>query len=177
MNITIKKIYKHFKTVTRHRHMVIRHCKRAGILRQGIFHDLSKYSPSEFFTGARFYTNGKKSPNEAERELYGYSPAWLHHKGRNKHHFEYWNDYNPKEKKVMPIYMPKKYLKELICDRIAASKIYQGDKYTCQHPLDYYLKGDSNRFIDPKTAEEILYFLTVLAKEGEDVMFDKLRHF
>ena len=86
---------KHFRTITRHRHKVIANCARAGILRQGLIHDLSKYSPTEFIPGAKYF-QGTRSPNEKERELYGYSQAWLHHKGRNRHHYEYWNDYNPK---------------------------------------------------------------------------------
>lgn len=91
---------KHFKTITKHRHAVIRNCFKAGIPLQGLRHDLSKYLPSEFIPGAKFY-QGTRSPNEAEREKYGYSAAWLHHKGRNKHHFEYWTDYNPAERRVM----------------------------------------------------------------------------
>ena len=78
---------RHFRTITRHRHKVIANCFRAGIGWQGLFHDLSKYSPTEFWPGARYY-QGTRSPNEIEREKYGYSPAWLHHKGRNRHHFE-----------------------------------------------------------------------------------------
>lgn len=175
MQISLKKAYHHFKTITRHRHLVIRHCKRAGILWQGLFHDLSKYTPVEFSAGAKYYSDGTKSPNEAEREIYGYSPAWLHHKGRNRHHFEYWNDYNPKVGKIMPVPMPKKYVKELICDRIAASKIYRGDTYNQSYPLEYYRKGIQNRFIAPETSELILSLLTLLAEEGEDALFDKLK--
>ncbi len=155
--------------------MVIKHCKKAGILGRGLLHDLSKYMPSEFLTGVRFYSDGKKSPNETERYLYGYSKAWMHHKGRNKHHFEYWNDYNPKEKKVMPVDMPTPFLKELICDRVAASKIYRGKEYNQQHPLEYFMTGDINRFISPNTSKKILELLTILAEHGEDMMFSELK--
>ena len=72
----------HFCTITRHRHTVMRHCRRAGIFWQGLRHDLSKYSPTEFWQGVRYYQDGKRSPNEAEREALGYSLAWMHHKGR-----------------------------------------------------------------------------------------------
>ena len=44
--------------------------------------------------GAKYY-QGNRSPNEIERREKGYSAAWLHHKGRNKHHLEYWIDYSP----------------------------------------------------------------------------------
>ena len=93
--VILMHIWKHFSTITRHRHKVIVHCFMAGIFWQGLRHDLSKYSPAEFIPGAKNYL-GDKSPNEKERERYGFSRAWLHHQGRNKHHFEYWVDYNPK---------------------------------------------------------------------------------
>ena len=64
------KALRHFITITKHRHKVIRNCAKAGILWQGLFHDLSKYSPTEFLAGIRFY-QGDKSPNEGEREMYG----------------------------------------------------------------------------------------------------------
>ena len=165
---------KHFITITKHRHKVIRHCFKAGIGFQGLFHDLSKYSPVEFFAGAKYYL-GNRSPNEKERELYGYSPAWLHHKGRNKHHFEYWNDYNPIERKVMPIEMPKKYLIEMFCDRVAASKIYQGKNYTDAFPLEYFMRGKANRFIHKDTSDKLEELLIMLAEKGEKETFKYIR--
>ncbi len=165
---------KHFRTITKHRHRVIRNCFKAGIGFQGLFHDLSKYSPSEFFAGAKYYL-GTRSPNEREREIYGYSPAWLHHKGRNKHHFEYWNDYNPAERRVMPVPMPKKYIVEMFCDRVAASMIYQGERYTDDFPLMYFLGGKTNRFIHPETSDTIEMLLTMLSEKGEDETFAYIR--
>ena len=82
----------HFKTITHHRHLVCRYCFRLGLYRQGLLHDLSKYAPCEFWRGAKYY-QGYRSPNDAERKQNGVSLAWLHHKGRNRHHFEYWIDY------------------------------------------------------------------------------------
>lgn len=172
---TLFRAWSHFQTITRHRHAVIRHCFRAGIPWRGLMHDLSKYTPTEFLSGVRFYTDGTKSPNEKERECYGYSKAWMHHKGRNRHHFEYWSDYNPKIKKVMPVRMPTKFLKELICDRVAASKIYQGKNYTDTHPLEYFLAGKDRRVIEEETSKTIESVLTVLKNEGEDAMFCYLK--
>ena len=71
----------------------MKHCFRVGLYKQGLLHDLSKYSPTEFLVGCKYY-QGTRSPNNAERENIGYSGAWLHHKGRNKHHYEYWLDYS-----------------------------------------------------------------------------------
>ena len=44
---------KHFVTITKHRNKVVVHCFKAGIGWQGLFHDLSKYSPTEFIPGAK----------------------------------------------------------------------------------------------------------------------------
>lgn len=96
---------KHFCTITKHRHQVIKHCFKVGIGFQGLFHDLSKYSLFEFIPGVKNY-QGTRSPNEAEREINGYSAAWLHHKGRNKHHFEYWIDYNPSTEPIIKTHPP-----------------------------------------------------------------------
>ena len=130
---------KHFVTITRHRHKVIAHCAKSGILWQGLRHDLSKYSPTEFIPGARFY-QGTRSPNERERELYGASLAWMHHKGRNRHHYEYWNDYNPKTKQIENVKMPVKFVVEMFCDRVAASKIYNGEAYKDSDPFEYFCR-------------------------------------
>lgn len=166
----------HLKTITKHRHAVIRHCFKAGILHRGLLHDLSKYSPAELLAGARFY-KGTRSPNEAEREEFGYSAAWLHHKGRNRHHFEYWTDYNPQTKRVGPVKMPLVFVKEMFCDRVAASKIYQGKNYTDKHPLEYFLKGKSNRSIHPETSDLIESWLTILANQGEDAAFKQVKEY
>ena len=172
--MSFKSAVLHFRTITKHRHRVIAHCKKAGILWQGLRHDLSKYSPTEFIPGAKFYL-GTRSPNEGERAAYGYSLAWMHHKGRNRHHFEYWTDYNPKTKRVEPVKMPLKYVVEMFCDRVAASKIYQGDKYTDSSPLAYFENGKQRRQIHPDTSDLLEKMLTILANEGEEKAFSYIR--
>ena len=107
-----KRLFGHFRTITKHRHKVIANCAKAGILWQGLRHDLSKYTPTEFVPGVKYYT-GKRSPNEGEREEYGYSKAWMHHKGRNRHHYEYWVDYNLETKRNEPVEMPYNYVAEI----------------------------------------------------------------
>ncbi len=164
----------HFRTITRHRHEVIKNCFRAGIGIQGLFHDLSKYSPTEFIQGVLHY-QGNRSPNEGEREEYGYSKAWLHHKGRNKHHYEYWNDYNSRTKSLEGVEMPPRYFVEMICDRIAASKIYYGEDYTDQSSLNYYLGKKGRILINAKTDRELEKVLRMLAEKGESRVFRYLR--
>ena len=166
--------WKHFRTITKHRHKVIAHCFRAGIGFQGLFHDLSKYSPTEFVPGVKYY-QGTRSPNERERELFGYSAAWLHHKGRNRHHFEYWNDLNPATKMYEPVPMPMRYVKEMFCDRVAASKIYQGENYTDQHPLEYFRRGNARKKMHPDTADLLEEWLRMLAEKGETLTFAHIK--
>ena len=162
--------FRHFYTITRHRHRVIAHCFRAGVGFQGLFHDLSKYSPTEFLLGAKYY-QGTRSPNEMERELYGYSLAWMHHKGRNRHHFEYWNDLNPATKMYEPVRMPLRFVKEMFCDRVAASKIYQGKNYTDGHPLAYFRRGNARKKMHADTADLLEEWLVMLADKGEKETF------
>ena len=164
----------HFRTITKHRHMVFIHCVRAGIPVRGLLHDLSKYSPTEFIKGAKYYT-GKKSPTEFERRNEGCSTAWMHHKGRNRHHFEYWTDYVPHTKQMMPIKMPKIFVLEMFCDRVAASKIYQGENYSDSHPLEYFLRSKGTRFIHPETSDYLESLLVMLKNEGEEATFRHIR--
>ena len=170
----MNKLIGHFRTITKHRHAVIRNCRRAGILWQGLRHDLSKYSPTEFIPGVKYYV-GTRSPNELERMDKGYSAAWLHHKGRDRHHFEYWSDYNPVERRVGPVKMPLRYVIEMVCDRMAASKIYLGDKYTDASALEYFVHGKSHRVIHPETSDLCERLLTMLADEGEEKTFAYMR--
>ena len=107
------KAWNHFCTITKHKILVMKNCFRVGLYWQGFVHDLSKYMPSEFLVGCKYY-QGNRSPNNAEREAKGYSSAWLHHKGRNKHHYEYWIDYNVKEPGLAGMKMPKKYVVEML---------------------------------------------------------------
>lgn len=170
------KAWKHFKTITYHKYLVMKGCFRVGLYKQGLLHDLSKYSPSEFLVGVKYY-QGDRSPNNAEREAIGYSSAWLHHKGRNRHHYEYWIDYSTKEIKggMAPAPMPEKYIVEMLMDRIAACKVYNGANYTDAAPLTYYSKGRENAPIHPKTRELLERLLTMLAQKGEAETFKYIR--
>ena len=147
-----------------------------GLYRQGLLHDLSKYSPTEFFVGAKYY-QGTRSPNNAEREDIGYSSAWLHHKGRNKHHYEYWIDYSMQALPggMAPVPMPDRYIAEMIMDRIAASKVYMGAAYTDRSPLEYYYRGTDKAPIHPDTRMKLLYVLKMLAEQGEEKTFRFIR--
>ena len=166
--------FKHFHTITKHRHKVIYHCFKTGIGWQGLFHDLSKYSPTEFIPGAKYYL-GTRSPNEKERELFGYSLAWMHHKGRNKHHFEYWVDINPQTKRYEPVPMPLRYITEMFCDRVAACKIYRGKDYTDSSALEYFLRGNARSKMHTETADVLEEWLRMLSEKGEKETFAHIK--
>jgi hypothetical protein len=155
----------HFMTITRHKIKVGQLCFRVGLYKQGLLHDLSKYSPTEFITGCRYY-QGTRSPNSAEREKLGYSLAWLHHKGRNKHHWEFWVDFT--RKGVIAAKMPNRYVVEMFCDRVAASLIYRGKDYKDSDPIDYYNGGKDSYIMHPQTRELLESLLIYLKENGLD---------
>lgn len=171
------KALQHLRTINHHKKLVMEHCFKVGLYRQGLLHDLSKYMPSEFLPGCRYY-QGNRSPNNAQREAVGYSSAWLHHKGRNKHHYEYWIDYsvNPGEG-IVGQKMPVRYVIEMFMDRVAASKTYLGDQYTDQQPLQYFEKGAGRlgKMIHPETSRLLYDLLKKLAEEGEEKTFAYIR--
>lgn len=170
------KWFSHLKTINHHKWLVLKACFRAGLYWQGLMHDMSKYAPVEFFVGAKYY-QGTRSPNNAEREVKGYSSAWLHHKGRNKHHLEYWIDYGVGEEKtaMMGMKMPVRYVVEMFCDRMAASKTYNPDTYQDDFPLKYFQRSESHYILHPETRELLKSLLIKLAEEGEDATFAYIR--
>lgn len=171
----MRKYLEHFKTITEHRRVVRQGCFSVGLYLQGLTHDLSKYSPSEFLVGAKYY-QGYRSPNNAEREDIGYSSAWLHHKGRNKHHYEYWIDYSATELKGMvPARMPIRYIAEMYMDRVAASKIYNKGHFENDMPLQYFLKGKDHIVMEEHSKRMLEHLLRMLAEKGEEETADYIR--
>lgn len=170
------KALEHFKTITYHKFLVMQGCFKVGLYYQGIMHDMSKYMPSEFVVGAVYY-QGNRSPNNAEREAIGYSSAWLHHKGRNKHHFEYWIDYSAVEIKggMAPAPMPVRYVIEMFMDRVAASKVYEKENYDDTKPLSYFMRG-KDCTMHEKTKRQLTILLRMLARDGEKKTYSYIRY-
>ena len=168
------KSWQHFKTITRHRLIVMAGCFRIGLYWQGLTHDLSKYSPTEFWIGARYY-QGVRSPNAAEREEKGYSEAWMHHKGRNPHHYEYWTDMNRQTRCYESVPMPRKYLCEQIMDRRAACIVYQGKAYHPGSAYEYFMRSRERELMHPQNRQELEYLLAMLRDEGEKKTFRYLK--
>ena len=160
------KYFRHFKTICRHKHYVLKECAACGILWQGLIHDLSKFGFVEFCSSARYF-QGNRSPIEAEKEAIGYSKAWLHHKGHNKHHWEYWTDFTD-DGEIIANEMPIKYVIEEVCDWIGAGKAYSKDKWTQESPLIHYKKMRKGRYFHPETDKILITSVNKIANEGLD---------
>ena len=168
------KAWQHFKTITYHKWLVMLGCFRVGLIWQGLTHDLSKYSPTEFLIGAKYY-QGTRSPNAQERQEKGFSEAWMHHKGRNKHHYEYWTDMSKETGRYESCPMPRKYFVEMVMDRRAACMVYQGEKYTPGSALEYFENSREKAIIHPEIQRQLRYVLTMLRDEGEEITFRYLK--
>ena len=165
-------------------------CFKCGLYKQGLLHDLSKYSPTELKTGAKYwvgtrspnsiesisgvrYYQGHRSPISKEKEVLGYSKGWLHHKGRNKHHWEYWVDFS--REGVVPAKMPTKYVVEMFCDRVAATMVYRGENFDVSAPLDYYNKTHGYYVIHQETDAMIKDMLVHLSKSNLEETIDYIK--
>lgn len=160
--MSMKNVFRHFCLVCRHRHLVLVHCAKCGILWRGLLHDLSKFSPAEFFESVKFY-QGNRSPIAVCRRERGVSMAWLHHKGRNKHHIEYWLD---GDCPVTPV-MPYVYAVECVCDKLAATKTYNGKNYTEDKPLAHWLRYGNKVEGNPATMAFVTKVFEDVAAKGE----------
>ena len=150
--------------------LVMKNCFRCGLYWQGLTHDLSKLAPVEFWAGAKYWQE-TCSPNNAQRQAEGYSAAWLHHKGRNKHHLEYWIDYSTRKVGLAGMKMPLRYVCEMVCDRVAASQIYLGDKYTDASPWEYYERSKNHYLMHPETRALLEKLLKMVRDLGQDRTF------
>ena len=168
----VSNLFHHLHTVQTHRREVRKNCFCCGLYRQGLTHDLSKFSPSEFIESVRYY-QGTRSPYMYEKEHFGFASGWLHHKGRNRHHWEYW--YDMIDGRWQPLQMPFNYFVEMICDRVAACRIYQKEKYTRESALNYFLSRNDRLYMHPKDAEHLEQVLRAIAEKGEKVVFADLK--
>ena len=156
------KLFKHTKLVLKHKWVVFKLCCRIGIPWRGFMHDWSKFSPIEFWEGVKYF-DGHKSPISVCKVDKGYSEAWLHHKGRNKHHPEYWVDTSLPDKSVI---MPYKYAAEMICDKIAAGIVYSGESWKPSTQIEYYMKERSLYIIHPQIDIFMMAVFTEVSQNG-----------
>lgn len=158
----LKNIVKHFMVITKHKWVVFKLCCKVGQPWRGLVHDLSKYSPTEFWEGVKYF-NGKHSPISDCKKDIGYSNAWLHHRGRNKHHTDYWVDLNSPNK--TPI-IPYKYVAEMICDKLAAGIIYKGKEWTKEYELKYWTYERDKTLVNEQVDKMITEVLTLVSENG-----------
>lgn len=163
------KLFKHIKLVMKHKWIVFKLCCKIGVHWRGFMHDWSKFSPTEFFESVKYY-NGHKSPIQVCKADKGYSEAWLHHKGRNKHHPEYWIDMSLPEKAVI---MPYKYAAEMICDKLAAGIVYSGKDWTPNTQIEYYRKERKLNLTHPQIDKFMMAVFAQVSKEGLDKTLTK----
>ena len=166
--MNIKNLFGHLSVVLRHKHRVFINCLKCGLVWRGLVHDLSKFTPTEFFESVKYF-QGNRSPIGACRRATGMSNAWLHHKGRNKHHIEYWID---PECEIQPL-MPYKYAVECICDKLAATKIYLGKEYSPDKPLWHWEKYGKNLNANPLTLRFVTEVFLDVRDNGEDAVLSK----
>jgi len=152
---------------------VMNNCFKVGLYRQGLLHDLSKYTPTEFLVGCKYY-QGTRSPNNAEREATGYSVAWLHHKGRNRHHWEYWMVFLKDD--IVRLEMPEKYIREMVCDRIAACMVYEKEAYHPSSALEFLENSKEKNFMPPETYRKLKHYLTIVAENDLDTAMKIIRN-
>lgn len=162
-------IIKHFITITKHKWLVLILCIKAGIPWRGIVHDLSKYSPTEFIESVKYYQGDHSPITECKKEN-GYSKAWLHHKGRNKHHYEYWYDREAPDQTPM---IPYQYTVEMICDGLAAGIVYNGKKWTNDLQLKYWNNRKQYAKINPRISNLLTEVYTQISKQGIDKTITK----
>lgn len=169
MILKIINIFKHTRVVLKHKWVVFKLCCKIGIPWRGFLHDFSKFSPEEFWESVKYF-NGHKSPIIVCKMENGYSKAWLHHKGRNKHHPEYWTDLALPEQAVI---MPYKYSAEMVCDKMAAGIVYEGKNWTPSTEINYYMKERENELINPQMDKFMIEVFTQVEKEGLNKTFTK----
>lgn len=159
----MKNVLKHLKKILIHKWWVFYYACQLGIVWQGLIHDLSKFSWVEFRESIKYY-QGDKSPIPIAKEKQGYSEAWLHHKGRNKHHYEYWIDWK-ENSDILLTPMPYNYVLELIADYLGAYRSYNG-YVNLTEEYDWWAKKREHAIIHPATKHLISnLFMTMINNE------------
>ena len=157
-----KRFFGHLRTVLTHKRWVFYYASHLGYTWRGLVHDLSKFSPTEFFESVRYWT-GIRSPILTAKEDVGISYAWLHHKGRNKHHYEYWID--RVDGKLVYHKVPFEYVIEMVCDWLAACRTYTGDnKDVFKREYDWWRGHSDNVELHKDTKKLVSILLWNLAE-------------
>lgn len=156
----LKAFFKYLSYILRHKWFVFLECCKAGIPWRGLVHDLSKFSPSEFFPYMNhFYLRKSKAIEGGYLKQLDTIPdpafdkAWQLHLKRNPHHWQYWvsvSDHGTVQTpKVSP--MPDKYWKEMVADWRGAGRAQgYGD-----NTLEWYDKHKDSMILHPETRANV----------------------
>ena len=158
----LKVVFYYIKQILLHKKYVFQECKKCGIIWQGITHDLSKFSKEELIPSAKYYDYYNVERND--KIIKDYSKAWMHHKGHNPHHWEYWIDYD-ENGNIVANKIPYNYVIEMVCDWIGAGKAYE-KRWNTDSPFNYYNKVRNGRHFHPETEKLVLLFLNCIRFHG-----------
>ncbi|MFA6620346.1 MAG: DUF5662 family protein [Bacilli bacterium] len=156
--------FRHFVTITKHRHQVIRNAFHMGIFFHALKHDLSKLTPIEFNTSAKYYA-GNYSPVYKERMSNHYfSRICQHHTRRNPHHWEYWTDFF--NGRIVIKTMPYVWATEYVCDMLSAAKTYDPKHFKPEVTLAYFRSKSPHYYMTKATRSYIDWCLETYAEVG-----------
>ena len=72
--------------------------------------------------------------------------------------------------------MPRRYVAEMIFDRVSASRVYKGENYTDDAPLQYFLASkDRSWYVNDVTKRQMEFLLRMWAVKGEDYTIRYIR--
>lgn len=168
----IRRFFGHLWTVLRHKYWVFIFACKCGIPIRGFFHDFSKFSPVEFFESVKYFTGTDSPINKAKKEK-GYSKAWFHHRGRNKHHYEYWVDWL--DSGGIPVKMPYKYVVEMICDYLAAAITYRQGEFSYLKEYQWWEHREMYANMHKDTKKLVTSIFTSLITVDDNVVFKRIR--
>lgn len=156
--------FKHFILISKHRHRVIRNGYHLGIFFHALKHDLTKYTPIEFFTSSKYF-EGHHSPVYEERLNNNYfSKVCQHHTKRNPHHWEYWTDFFGG--RILTKRMPYKYALEYVGDVLSASYTYNPKQFKSDTAYKYFMNKKDHYFMNNATKEFVSYCLKQYSIDG-----------
>ena len=144
--------------VVRHKWYVFWAARRLGIMKRGLFHDLSKFRPSELIPYARSFYNRNGSPRGdwPEGVKGAFDRAWLLHQHRNPHHWQYWIlRQDDGTLKVLP--MPDEYVREMVADWIGAGIAQEHGNDI----LPWYLKNRDRMILHSETRTKVESLLRI----------------
>lgn len=139
----MKKYWRYFLYLWRHKWFVFRECARYGLYWRGVMHDATKFLPAEFFPYACYYFSGRPIGADDQQR---YNLAWLYHQKRNKHHQQFWFMVTG-DRQLLFFPMPDEYRKEMVSDWRGAALA----KRSAKNAREWYLERRDKILLHPET--------------------------